>query len=160
MKSFLQKHTFYNIMKQNTCFKGDGGSCIDLLITNSKFSFMKTNSFETGLSDHHHMIYTILKTKFEKFKPKKSIYCNFKQYDSDQFKLDIFNSMSAMRAHAAYKNNFVSIVDKHSPNITNILRGSQKPHFNKNLRKQIMIRSCLKNKANKPENPSNIVKFK
>ena len=76
MKSFLQEHTFYNIMKQNTCFKGDGGSCIDLLITNSKFSFMKANSFETGLSDHHHMIYTILKTKFEKFKPKKSIYRN------------------------------------------------------------------------------------
>ena len=98
MKSFLQKHTFYNIMKQNTCFKGDGGSCIDLLITNSKFSFMKTNSFETGLSDHHHMIYTILKTKFEKFKPKKSIYRNFIQYHSDQFKLGIFNSMSAMRA--------------------------------------------------------------
>ena len=98
MKSFLQKHTFYNIMKQNTCFKGDGGSCIDLLITNSKFSFMKANSFETGLSDHHHMIYTILKTKFEKFKPKKSIYRNFIQYHSDQFKLGIFNSMSAMRA--------------------------------------------------------------
>ena len=160
MKSFLQKHTFYNIMKQNTCFKGDGGSCIDLLITNSKFSFMKTNSFETGLSDHHHMIYTILKTKFEKFKPKKSIYCNFKQHDSDQFKLDIFNSMSAMRAHAAYKNNFVSILDKHSPKKTKNLRGNQKPHFNKNLPKQIMIRSCIKKKAKKSENPSDIVKFK
>ena len=123
-KDFLQDHTFYNMMKQNTCFKGDGGSCIDLLITNSKFSFMKANSFETGLSDHHHMIYTILKTKFEKFKPKKSIYCNFKQYDSDQFKLDIFNSMSAMRAHAAYKNNFVLILDKHSPKKTKNLRGN------------------------------------
>ena len=65
MKDFLQEHTFYNMMKQNTCFKGDRGSCIDLLITNSKFSFMKTNSFETGLSDHHHMMYTILKTKFD-----------------------------------------------------------------------------------------------
>ena len=53
------------MMKQNTCFKGDGGSCIDLLITNSKFSFMKTNCFETGLSDHHHMIHAILKAKFE-----------------------------------------------------------------------------------------------
>ena len=107
-------------MKQNTCFKGDGGSCIDVLITNSNFSFMQVNRFETGLSDHHHMIYAILKTKFEKFKPKKSIYHNFKQYDSDQFKLGIFNSMSAMRAHAAYKNNFVSILDKHSPKKTNL----------------------------------------
>ena len=132
MKSFLQEHTVYvnNIMKQNTCFKSDGGSCIDLLIKNSKFLFLKANSFETCLSDHHHMIYTILKTKFEKFKPKKSIYCNFKQYDSDQFKLDIFNSMSAMRAHAAYKNNFVSILDKHSPKKTKNLRG------NKSLRRK------------------------
>ena len=96
MKSFFQEHTFSDIVKQNTCFKGDGGSCIDLLITNSKFLFMKANSFETGLSDHHHMTYTILKTKFENFKPKKSIYHTFKQYDSDQFKLDIFNSMSTM----------------------------------------------------------------
>ena len=83
MKEFLQEHTFYSMMKQNTCFKGDGGLCIDLLITNSKFSFMKTNSFETGLSDHHHMIYTILKTKFEKFEPKKLTYRNFKQFDSE-----------------------------------------------------------------------------
>ena len=47
---------------------------------------MTTNSSETGLSDHHHMIYTILKTKFEHFEPKKLIYRNFKQYDSDQLK--------------------------------------------------------------------------
>ena len=72
--------------KQNTCFKGDGGSWIDLPITNPKFSFMTTNSSETGLSDHHHMKYTILKTKFEHFEPKKLIYRNFKQYDSDQLK--------------------------------------------------------------------------
>ena len=39
MKDFLQEHTFYNMMKQNICFKSDGVSCIDLLITNSKFSF-------------------------------------------------------------------------------------------------------------------------
>ena len=46
------------MVKRNTSFKGDGGLCINVLITNSKFSFIKTNSFETGLSDHHHMIYS------------------------------------------------------------------------------------------------------
>ena len=160
MKDFLQEHRFYNMKKQNACFEGDGGSCIDLLITNSKFSFMKTNSFETGLSDHHHMIYTILKTKFEKFEPKKLIYRNFKQFDSEQFKLDICNSMSAVRTHAAFENNFISILDKHAPKKTKFLLGNQKPHFNKNLRKQIMIRSRLKNKANKSKNPIDIAKFK
>ena len=58
------------MMKQNTCFKGGGGLHIDLLTTTLKFSFRKTNSFETGLSDHHHMIYTFPKAKFEKFKQR------------------------------------------------------------------------------------------
>ena len=90
------------MIKQNTCFEDDGGSRIDLLITNSKFSFVRTNSLKTGLSDHH-MINAILKTKFEKFEPKKSIYRNFKQYDREQFKLDIRNSMSPMRTHTAFE---------------------------------------------------------
>ena len=127
MKSFLWDSTFCSMMIQNTCFKGDCGSCIDLLIEKFKFSFMKTNSFETGLSDHHHMIYTILKTKFEKFKPKKSIYQNFKRHYSDKFKLNIFNSMSAMRTYAAFKNKFISILDKHAPMKTKNLRGNKKP---------------------------------
>ena len=101
------------------------------------------------------MIYTTLKTKFEKFEPKKLIYRNFKQ-----FKLDICNSMSAVRTHTAFENNFVSILDKHAPKKTNILRGNQNHHFNKNLWKPIMIRSRLKNKANKSKNPIDIAKFK
>ena len=40
---------------------------------------MKTNFFENRLSDHRHMTYTILKTKFKKFEPKKLIHRNFKQ---------------------------------------------------------------------------------
>ena len=59
-------------------------------------------------------------TKFEKFERKKLIYRNFKQLDSDQFKLDICNSMSAMRSSAAFENNCVSILDKHASKKTNI----------------------------------------
>ena len=65
-----------------------------------------------------------------------------------------------MRTHAAFENNFVSILDNHAPKKTKIFRGNQKPHFNKNLRKQVMIRSRLKNKANKSKNPLDIAKFK
>ena len=31
------------------------------------------------------------------------MYRNFIQYDSEQLKLDIFNSISAMRTHAAFE---------------------------------------------------------
>ena len=65
-----------------------------------------------------------------------------------------------MRTHAVFENNFVSISDKHAPKKTKILQENQKPHFNKNFRKQIMITSRLKNKVSKSKNSSDIVKFK
>ena len=74
--------------------------------------------------------------------------------------MDICNSMSVVRTHASFENNFVSILDKHAPKKTKILRGNQKPYFDKSFRKQIMISSRLKNKANKSKYPIDIVKFK
>ena len=50
----------------------------------------------------------------QNFEPKKLIYGIFKQY-FDQFKLDIFNSKSALRTDAAFENNFVTILDKQAP---------------------------------------------
>ena len=88
---------------------------------------MKKNSFETSLNDHHHLIYTILKTKFEKFEPKKLLYRSFKQFDSEQFKLNICHSMSTVRTHAAFENNFVSILAKHAPKKTNFYEGIKNP---------------------------------
>ena len=88
------------------------------------------------------------------------MYHNFKQFDSDQSKLDICNSISVMRTHAAFENNFVSILDKHAPKKIKLLRANQKPHFNKNLLKQTLTTSRLKHRANKSKNSSDIVKFK
>ena len=44
--------------------------------------------------------------------------------------------MSAMRTHAAFENNFLSILDRHTPKKTKILPENQKPRFDKNLPKQ------------------------
>ena len=62
-KSFLDSNNLTNLIKTNTCFKGKGSS-IDLILTNRKYSFKYTSSYETGLSDHHHLIYTMLKSSF------------------------------------------------------------------------------------------------
>ena len=35
------------------------------IFTNKKHCFQGTSSFETGLIDHHHLIYSILKSAFE-----------------------------------------------------------------------------------------------
>ena len=77
LKHFLDSNGLHNLIKGHTCFK-DKGSLIDLILTSRKFSFKNTQSFETGLSDHHHMVCTMLKTTFQKSKLKQLIYIDFK----------------------------------------------------------------------------------
>ena len=48
-------------------------STIDLVLANRIYSFQYTRSYETGLSDHHHMIYTMLKTTLINTEPNFSL---------------------------------------------------------------------------------------
>ena len=74
------------LIKGRTCFKGKG-SLIDLILINRKFSFKNTQSFQTGLNDHHHMVYTMLKATFQKSEPKQLIYRDFENFDLKSFKM-------------------------------------------------------------------------
>ena len=58
-----------------TCLKNSKNPrCIDLLPTNFKPSFMETSIFETGISGHHKMIFTIMKLHFTREIPKTKYY--------------------------------------------------------------------------------------
>ena len=50
-------------------------------------------------------------------------------------------------------------LDKNAQKKTNIFRGNHKSHINKTLRKAILKRSQLKNKANKTKDPKDISKY-
>ena len=50
---------------------------------------MKSQSFETGFSDHHHLIYTILKTTFVKLPPKIVKYRDYKKFCEEEFLTDL-----------------------------------------------------------------------
>ena len=61
---------FYNLESLSntpTCFKHpENPSCIDLLLTNSKNNFDETVVLESGLSDFHKLIASVLKSYFKK----------------------------------------------------------------------------------------------
>ena len=46
---------------ESTCFKSINRTCIDNFVTNKKNRSMKTLTFETGASDHHKLIGTMLR---------------------------------------------------------------------------------------------------
>ena len=69
LKTFLNSSKLYNLITSNTCFKGKG-FCIDLFLANRRYSFKFSGSYETDISDHHHMICTMLKSFFNNTEPK------------------------------------------------------------------------------------------
>ena len=62
------------------------GSCIDLILSNRKYCFKNTSSYETGISDHHRLIFSIMKTAFASEEPKKFVYRDYKTFSHENFK--------------------------------------------------------------------------
>ena len=61
---------------------------IDLIVTNRPRSFCNSDSLETGLSDFHKLIVTVLKTFFKKQSSKIISYRNYKNFSNDLFRTD------------------------------------------------------------------------
>ena len=146
----IQDHDLYNMIKQPTCFNSSKGRCIDLIFTNRKHSFLHSTSFETGFSDHHHMIYTILKTTFIKLPLKKFTCQDYKNWSQLRIEHDLRQNL--ISAHPSIYGNFESISLKtlkaNAPAKTKLVRANDKLHMNKDIRKVMRKRSILKKAAN------------
>ena len=93
LSELFYEYDLKNIVEDKTCFKNPNNpSCIDLFITNKPMSFQNTSIMSTGLPDCHKMAVTVLKTSFKKAKPKEIFYRNYKNFDSDNFKLELPNT--------------------------------------------------------------------
>ena len=111
----MNSNALYSLIKVDTCFKGKG-TCIDLIFTYRRFSFKNTNTFETGLSDHHHMIYTMLKSTFEKAEPIKLTYRDYKNFSFDRFKTDLKNALkSCSNSYDSFEQCFSSKLNEYAP---------------------------------------------
>ena len=87
MHEFLINYSLKCLIKEPTCYKNiTKPSTSDLFFTNKYRSFMHTMTFETGLSDHHKMILTVLKSTCIKGKTKKVLYRSFKSFENTAFR--------------------------------------------------------------------------
>ena len=153
---FINNHLLYNHMHQKTCWKSSKGSCIDLILSNQKHSLQNTGTLETGLSDHHLLIYTMLKCKYYKLPPKTINYRSYKHFDQAEFTKTLEYSLPNVNNYEKFDNILERTLDKFAPVKSKIIRGNHKPHANRILCKAIMERSRLKSKANKSKDPEDM----
>ena len=81
----MEMFTLSCLINKPTCFQSINPTCIDLILTNKPNLFKLPANFETGLSDHHKLISTIMKSSSFKGPPKKKVYRSYKNFSIDTF---------------------------------------------------------------------------
>ena len=85
MKDFIKVNGLINLIKGNTCLKGQ--------LINRRFSFEHSNSYETGISDNHHLIHSMLKSSLSDSEPKLVNYRDYIRFSFENFKTSLDNAL-------------------------------------------------------------------
>ena len=143
VSDFCEIYSLKNIFREKTCFKNPSNpSCIDLIITNRPKGFQNSMVIETGLSDFHKMCITVMKMQYSKQKPTIIHYRKFKDFNNDSFINDLQTLLTKSFNEEAIPFQALRESVKHPM----IQGANQAPYMNKNLSKEIMKRSRLRNK--------------
>ena len=95
LKDFCNLYNLTSLINKATCYKNPNNpSCIDLLLTNFPKNFQNSSVIETGLSDFHKMVVTVMKTNFRKLEPKIINYRNYRYFSNDRFREKVTSELS------------------------------------------------------------------
>ena len=161
LNNFMELYDLKNLVKENTCFKSiNYPSCVDLFLTNSSQSFQYTKVISTGISDHHKMIITVLKTTFKKAKPKEIMYRCYKKFDRQAFREHLGRKLDNCDNYTLYNSTFLKVLNEHAPLKKKVVRANEVPYMTKSLRKAIANRSRLENRYYKTKSNESLRCYK
>ena len=96
LQSFCEMYDLENLTKQPTFYKNPlNPTSIDLILTNGRNNFHNSTTLETGLSDHHKMTLTVLKTYVKKKDPITVNYRCYKKFNETLFKSQLIISLQS-----------------------------------------------------------------
>ena len=152
VKNFCRSCNLTSMISKPTCYKNpDRPSCVDLILTNCPRSFQNSCVIETGLSDFHKMVVTVMKTTYRKLEPRIVYYRDFKYFCNNSFKESLQKAISqnvGVGCDEIYESFAVTsnkILDNHAPLEKKYVRGNHSSFINKSLSKAIMTRTRLRN---------------
>ena len=164
LKNFLDLYSLKNLVQEPTCYKSQTARCIDLVLTNRNRSVQQTTTVETGLSDFHKMVVTVLKTTFPKQGPTVINYRNYKNFTETVFRNDLREELRRIEPsdlnYSSFETTFDKVLDKHAPIKKKYVRANDKPFMTRALRKAVMLRTRLRNRYNKDQTVENWNKFR
>ena len=84
IKIFCNNYNLTSMINKPTCYENpDKPTCTDLTLTNCAGYFQNSCVIETGLSDFHTMIATVMKTSYRKIEPMVINYRDYKSFSDE-----------------------------------------------------------------------------
>ena len=120
MSGFYDTFDLKSLRKDATCYK-----TFDLILTNNQFSFQSSCVIETGLSNFHRMVVTVMKTSFERLKSRVINYRDYKTFETKLFREGLLYEFSnaTLEENADGFKEFIEICQTPCPNQTKIYTG-------------------------------------
>ena len=153
MTSFCEIYELRSLINEPTSYKNPlNRSCIELFLTNNVNSFQKAFVLETGYSDLHKLIDTMMKSRIPKIpKQKPNIkYRKYKYFNKNKFEKEILNKLSQCNKKIfqidEFKELFITALNIHAPLKTKFLKANNANFVSTELTKAMMLRSKLRNK--------------
>ena len=120
MSEFCDVYNLQDLITSPTCFKNVlNPSLIDLILTNKIRSFLNSQVIETGLSDHHKMTITVLRTFFQKQSPTCIKYRDYKRFDKALFYTELYEKLYSTNINCPnyelFESIFLDLLNKHVP---------------------------------------------
>ena len=125
-------------------------------------SFQHTHSFPRGLSDHHNLVVTVLKSTFGKEKSNIRYYRDCGKFDNAVFKTELREALIRVERHdyKCFEQAFLSLLNLHAPMKSKKQRANHKSYMTKTLCKAIMKQSELASKYHKTKNTKDYNNYK
>ena len=84
LSDLCETFSLQNVITGKTCHKSNVGTSIDIILTNRPRSFHKTSKVETGIRDHHKLIFSFFRLYFTRTPSKSIEYRKYKTFDKSK----------------------------------------------------------------------------
>ena len=94
LQEFCDLYGLKSLIRVSACYKNPADpTFIDLMLTNSNWSFQNSCTIDTGLSDFHKMIATVLKIYFQKREAKVINYRDYRKFANEEFRQQVLKDI-------------------------------------------------------------------
>ena len=163
----MDGYNLANVIRQPTRVTSTSSTVIDVILTNKPRSFLVSEVFDLGLSDHH-LIYAVMRSHCPRSCPRTVIKRRFRNFDPELF----CNDLSMVPFDVAYIFNDVDdiswawstlvagVLDVRAPITRSTVKREHIPYMTPELLDAIGRRNKLKRLYNKSKNSTDRVRYK